>query len=127
MRDIIDERDEKERISKSIIKFWNVNYIAKPTVEEEAESEAQKVLKRLEAEAAADEAAKQAEIAKAMEEARLREEEYNATTGSYSGAYGKTEVKDDVTKGQIDKILQEKDATLRNLIENPGDFNSEEE
>ena len=27
MRDIIDKRDEQERISRSIVKFWNVNYI----------------------------------------------------------------------------------------------------
>ena len=35
MRDIIDERDRKESISKSIVKFWNVNYIAAPYEKEQ--------------------------------------------------------------------------------------------
>lgn len=117
MKDIIDERDEKERISRSIIKYWNVNYVAKPTEEEEAE----KILKRLEEEAAADEAVKQAEIDAALEEARLREEAYNVTTGAYSGSYGRDEIKDEVTKGQIDKILQEKTEALRDLIKQTED------
>ena len=42
MKDIIDERNERERISKSIIKFWNVNYMPRqPEPEVNAPEEAE--------------------------------------------------------------------------------------
>lgn len=113
MKDVIDERDEKARIARSIIKSWNVNYVVEPQLDEET----LKIIARLEQEEAEDKAAKEAEIAAAMEEARLRESQYNATTGSYSGSYGHCEVDDEVTRGQIDKILHEKTDALRSLVE----------
>ncbi len=112
MKDIIDERNEKERIRKSIIKFWNVNYISTPYGDagaKEAQASEQKVQ------------------TEAPEKPRELEELYNATTGSYSGAYGADGVQDEVTKGQIDKILQEKDEALRNLIENREEYLEEDE
>ena len=112
MKDIIDERDEKERIRKSIIKCWNVNYISTPYGDagaEETKAPEQKVQ------------------AEAPEKPRELEELYNATTGSYSGAYGADGIRDEVTKGQIDRILQEKDEALRNLIENREEYLKEEE
>lgn len=122
MRDIIDERDEKERISKSIIKYWNVNYVPVP----QQEDETQKILQQLEEEAVREEAAKRAEIDAALEAAKRREDLYNVTTGSYSGSYGSVEVQDEVTKGQIDKILQEKTEALRSIIENGSQENEKE-
>lgn len=99
MKDIIDERNERERISKSIIKFWNVNYMPRqPEPEVNAPEEAET----------------QPEQEAVVEE---KEEMYNKTTGAYSGSYGKHEVKDEVTKGQIEKILQEKSDSLRSLID----------
>lgn len=115
MRDVIDERNEKERISRSIIKYWNVNYVNTPQVDEK-----EKILKQLQEEAEKEEAAKQAEIDAALEEAQRKEELYNVTTGSYSGSYGSAEVQDEVTRGQIDKILQEKTEALRSIIESGG-------
>lgn len=96
MKDLIDERNEWERISKSIIKSWNVNYVPRQPELPPEES----VRRRSEAEAAVE-----------------NEKTYNATTGSHSGAYGRQEIKDEVTKGQIDKILQEKSESLRQLID----------
>jgi hypothetical protein len=110
MKDIIDERNERERIRKSVIKYWNVNYVPAPTVDEEA----QKVLERLAREAEEDDEKKQAEIAAAKAQA---EETYNATTGSYSGEYGQNGVVDEATKGQIEKILHEKTDAIRDLFE----------
>ncbi|MDD6306293.1 MAG: hypothetical protein PUA75_05010 [Clostridiales bacterium] len=98
MKDLIDERNERERISKSIIKYWNVNYVP---VQPKAET--------------MPEEAPEKEILE-MEEQRT-EEDFNETTGSYSGAYGRKEVEDEVTKGQIDKILHEKSETLRQIID----------
>lgn len=98
MKDLIDERNERERISKSIIKYWNVNYVpAQPKAEVMPEEEPEEEILE-------------------MEEQRT-EEDFNETTGAYSGTYGKKEVKDEVTKGQIDKILHEKSENLRQLID----------
>lgn len=116
MRDIIDERNEKERIRRSIIKSWNVNYVPAPQQDDGTE----KVLQRLEEEAVREEAARRAGIDNALEEAKRREELYNVTTGAYSGSYGRSEIQDEVTKGQIDKILQEKTEALRSIIESSG-------
>lgn len=107
MRDVIDERNEKERISKSIIKYWNVNYVVRP-VEKPDESAGS---------AAESEKELCAELMEVIDEETQLEEYYNAATGSYSGAYGKEIVKDEVAKGQIDKILHEKKDALRDLIE----------
>jgi hypothetical protein len=118
MKDLIDERNEKERIHRSVIKFWNVNYITKSKEEMELER-AEEICGRLQAEAAADEAAKQAQIDAALQE--VQAQDYNETTGSYSGAYGhNADLVDEVTKGQIDQILMEKTNALRSIIASEG-------
>lgn len=113
MKDLIEERDRKAKIQKSVVKSWNVHYMTLEELEElEKQKEAADVYARLEAEAAADEAKFQAEI----EVAKRKSEDYNKTTGAYSGEYGKQDV-DSVTQGQIDKILGEKDAAIRSMID----------
>lgn len=115
MGDIIDERNEKERISRSIVKFWNVNYIPTPW-------EGKKTMEG-ETETGTSEKATCETTEKPLE----REEFYNAATGSYSGTYGAEEVSDEATKGRINQILREKDEALRNLIdENAEDYYWEE-
>lgn len=113
MKDLIEERDRKAKIQRSIIKRWNVHYMTPEELKSMEEQDmAASIVARLEAEAAEDEAKKQAEI----EEARSKAANYNKTTGSYSGDYGKQEV-DSVTQGQIDKILGEKEAAIRSMFE----------
>ena len=141
-RDLIAEKNKRERIKSSVIKYWNVNYFdpaEEKRLEEEARmQEAQGVIERLEKEAAEDQAKKQAEIDQAYIEAELNDlmremdrahnmgnichEEvhqpdrtYNATTGSYSGTYGQGKV-DNVTKDQVAMILNEKNAVLQGII-----------
>lgn len=110
MSDLIDERNKREKMKNSIVKFWNVNYVDAETLKlQQAEEEAARAK-------ALEEAEKAAELNRAYEEESYRREDYNATTGSYSGHYGQGAV-DEVTKGQIDKILQEKDVILRSLIQ----------
>lgn len=111
MKDVIDIRDEKERISRSIIKSWNVNYVPRPVVEPEPEAEPGES----EAAAGAD-----GSLSGELSDAAENPEDYNASTGAYSGAYGKEPVRDEVTKGQIDKILSEKSEALRGIIEQSG-------
>lgn len=112
MRDRIDERNEKERISRSIVKYWNVNYV--PVVEE------------------SDEAVKTQNLdGTAMDEevllSDMTDEFYNKATKSYSGIYGSEKPDDEVTQGQIDRILQEKDDALRQLLdEKTKDYSAKE-
>lgn len=116
MKDVIDKRNEEERLKKSIVKYWNVNYVNEPKMQET--DKAEEVLRRLEQEAALDDAKKREEIEAAMLEAEnLRAGRvYNETTGSYSGVYGKGTVDED-ERGRINKILHEKAEALRAIIE----------
>lgn len=128
MKDLIDERDEKEKIQRSIIKRWNVHYITQEELEEEKAKndslkQAEEILARLRAEELEDEAKKQAEIEAARKQS---EDNYNATTNSYSGLYGQSEM-DSVTKGQIEQILGEKDAHLRSVIDEQVALDSQKE
>lgn len=95
MGDAIDERNKREKIARSIVKFWNVNYTLPPQPDESEE-----ILKRLEEEAKADEEAKWAEIDALVEKERLREEEEAKNKGAGSPM-------DEVTEGQIERILYE--------------------
>ena len=143
--DLIEKRDSYNKIRSSVIKWWQVNYVdeeaerlaseEKKLAEEEAAKQAeeekkrkeeedetmrlaQEVAARLAAEAAEDEAAKQAEIAMAYAAYdESSDDSYNATTGSYSGNYGKNAVLDDDEKNTIDSILKEKSDALSSLIE----------
>ena len=137
--DLIDERDRKARMTSSVIKFWNVRYLTKEQAKELEEQKkakeqeeaqpapqevdedlrrAQEIFERLEAEAAEDEARKIAEQRAAYEavQASMTDENYNATTGSYSGAYGKGHI-DESTKDMAAAILSEKSDSIAALFE----------
>ena len=89
MLDRIDERDKQERMHRSIVKYWNVNYIPTPYAEPKEEQTGEK------------------------EDAVPVEPELTVSSANY----GNEEVTDEVTKGQIDKILHEKTEAIRSLIE----------
>ena len=111
--DLIAKRDRKDKMVRSVVKRWNVHFQTEEEVEEEArekrrkadEDKAKDVYERLEKEAAEDERIKQQEIEEAKNHIDMG---YNATTGSYSGAYGQTPVESEEAKNQIDAILSEK-------------------
>ena len=111
--DLIAKRDRKDKMFRSVVKRWNVHFQTEEEVEEEArekrreaeESKAREIYERLESEAAQDEQVKQQEIEAAKQNNDMA---YNATTGSYSGAYGQTPVESEEAKNQIDAILSEK-------------------
>lgn len=129
MKDVIDERNERERIGKSIIKYWNVNYVIPEVPKEqeklsdvELDDELMGIIDRADCETEGDEAVSAGELEKAREEYLENERAiYNATTGSYSGAYGQKEVEDEETKGQIDAILHARSDALRDLIAKGGE------
>lgn len=94
MLDRIDERDKQERMHRSIVKYWNVNYIPTPYAEPKEEQTGE-------------------------EEAALTGQQLPVEPEPVvsSANYGSEEVTDEVTKGQIDKILHEKTEVIRSLIE----------
>lgn len=142
MKDLIQERNEREKMEHSIVKWWNVHYMTPEELRAAQQAEKQEqvsvstqpgqemnesqqlqtaeeelhsveeILDQLEHEAKKDEIRRREEIEQAKIEA---ESNYNQTTGAYSGVYGQTDVneKDD---GQIQAILSEKDDALRDLI-----------
>ena len=142
MKDLIQERNEREKMEHSIVKWWNVHYMTPEELRAAQQAEKQEqvsvstqpgqemnesqqlqtaeeelhsveeILEQLELEAKKDEIRKREEIEQAKIEA---ESNYNQTTGAYSGVYGQTDVneKDD---GQVQAILSEKDDALRDLI-----------
>lgn len=125
-RDLIAEKNKRESIKSSIIKYWNVNYVdpieQQRLEEEERLKEAQEIIERLDKEAAEDEAKKQASIAQRYVDVELNgflresDKDYNAATGSYSGTYGQGKV-DTVTKDQVAMILNEKNVALQGIID----------
>ncbi|MBR5566363.1 MAG: hypothetical protein IKW08_09430 [Roseburia sp.] len=125
-RDLIAEKNKRENIKSSVIKYWNVNYFD-PIAEQRLKDEenlkrAHVIIDRLDMEAAEDEAKKRAEIDHAYIEAELNDlvrevnKDYNSTTGSFSGTYGQGKV-DTVTKDQVAMILNEKNAVLQGIID----------
>ena len=95
MKDMIDKRNERERIARSIIKYWNVNYIPRTQTAEAENAQDQTMDPNM-------------------------QEDYNKATNAYSGKYGQEKDLDEVTKDQIDKILHEKAEHIHQLFENGG-------
>ncbi len=114
--DLIDKRDMRAKIARSIIKRQNVNYISQEELDRqkaarEAE-EAKESHERLQAEDLSYE--------EDLESVDLQKS-YNAATKSYSGEYGKKMPEDEVTQGQIEKILAEKEQEFMKTLENSFD------
>lgn len=123
MKDLIEERNRRERMQKSIIKWWNVNWVPVQDEKDEfaklSEKEkkaAQEIISRLDAEAAADEAIKAKEVEEALRQ-QEKDANYNAATGSYSGTYGQQEVEDEEAKSRIENILKEKENSFMQSME----------
>ncbi|MCF2641106.1 MAG: hypothetical protein PUB46_01555 [Lachnospiraceae bacterium] len=125
MKDLIEERNRREEMQNSIIKWWNVNLV--PYSEEEAafaklsvseKKTAKDIIARLDKEAAEDEAIKAKEVEAAKVEREEMENTYNAATNSYSGAYGMKPVEDEEEKSRIEKILHEKEDAFQKELEN---------
>lgn len=135
MKDLIDERNRREKMKNSVVKWWNVNWV---TVEKkkdefaglsaEEKQTAKAILNRLDAEAAEDEAVKAKEVEDELKKQESREAAYNAATGSYSGDYGTKPVDDVAEMDQITKILKEKEESFfKNLEDTRTQVDGQEE
>ena len=110
-RDLIAERDEKEKIQNSVVKWWRVNYIDRALMEQ-LELEEKRVKEE-------DESLKLAlEITARLESeaAENGHEEFNATTGTFSGRYGKNVTLDDAGMNQVESILNQKNSDIQKIV-----------
>ena len=102
-KDRIDERDFREKCSKSIVKGYNVHYITKE------ELEAAQLAGSREDEKAMDQGS--------FEAAQPRDKALQEDTAPPSAEYGKLNEDDPVTREQIEKILGEKEEWLQETIQ----------
>ncbi|MCR4956212.1 MAG: hypothetical protein K6A30_05970 [Lachnospiraceae bacterium] len=136
--DYIDVRNFKDDLKNSVVKRSRIRFV--PNEEQQKEIEAanqeamepdvsnmdpdvlataDEIFQRLQREAEEDNLAKQEEWTEkiAAENAKQDDSAYNATTGSYSGNYGKGAVSDE-TKDIASSILNRKSNDLEELIRN---------
>lgn len=139
MSDTIEERLKKDRMGKSVIKYWRVRYAAPEEDEpepEEPETEsvsaeddeaarlAQEIYERLQAEAAADDAKLMEEqqaayAAAAAREGAVSDEEaaWRERTGA-SGVYGQNAFENEDEAAQVAAILSEKKDAFDDMLAN---------
>lgn len=124
MKDAIDKRNEKERIAKSIVKGWNVNYITQEELErrrqeeermhqtEEEREKSDEILKRLEQQAQNEKKKKADEIEALLAQVELESHKSSDT-------YGTTPM-DGVTQEKVEAILSDKDQdqAIQQIIQN---------
>lgn len=120
MRDLIDERNRREKIKSSVIKRYNVHYITQEELERQQETEEDKrvreTMEHLQSKGAAEEEAKKLEIQRAREERERLERAMFEASQPPSSKYGMKE-SDEVTKEQVQAILEEKKSALNKFIE----------
>lgn len=106
--DLIEKRDKKLRMDRSIIKRWNVHYQTLTEVEEEARLKQQHANEEASLQEPFEEDDSNADSEQAEQNEDPHAHAYNRKTGAYSGHYGKDEVDDEDVKNQIHAILNEK-------------------
>lgn len=112
MRDLIDERNRREQLKRSVIKRANVHYVTIEELQQQKEAE-EKERQRSEA---ATEAALEMKRRKEMEQQELLEKAKQEAALPPSSFYGMKE-SDEVTKEQVEAILAEKQGALEKVIE----------
>lgn len=116
MRDLIDERNRREKLKNSIIKGYNVHYVTQEELarqkEEEERKRQQEAAERLRLEEAAKKVALELERRREMEQRELLEQAKMPP----SSRYGTNETDNPVTKEQINAILAEKRQKLDKVI-----------
>lgn len=99
MKDIIDERDFKEKCARSIVKGYNVHFMTKEEVEAEQKERAHQIVE-------------DARVGKVREIVRDRAERGEVSKNPLSNAE-----LDNVTEEQIRKILGEKEERFNDMLE----------
>lgn len=107
-KDLIAERDTWQKMKNSVVKWWQVNYIQDVTVLEAGTNKT--IRKSVPKDYGSDK--------QAVREQEIAEDDFNATTGAYSGAYGKVVTLDQGGLDQVASILNEKNDFIQHMFEN---------
>ena len=107
-KDLIAERDTWQKMKNSVVKWWQVNYINDVTV---LEAGTDKTIRRSVRQNSEYET-------KSVKGQENTEDDFNATTGSYSGAYGKVVTLDQGGLDQVASILSEKSDQIQHMFDN---------
>lgn len=107
-KDLIAERDTWQKMKNSVVKWWQVNYINDVTVLEAGTNKT--IRKSVPKDYGSDK--------QAFREQEIAEDDFNATTGAYSGAYGKVVTLDQGGLDQVASILSEKSDQIQHLFDN---------
>ena len=118
MRDLIDERNRREQLMRSVVKRANVNYITKEELERQQEQEKIRAMEEENRKAAAQQAALDIEQEKVKKQQELLEKALYEASLPPSSKYGMVQPEDEVTKEQIDAILAEKKNEYNKMLEN---------
>lgn len=116
MRDLIDERNRREKLMSSVIKRANVHYITKEELERQKQLEEEQKAQQEKDEKAAEEAALQLERDREKRKQEQIEQALHDASLPPSSTYGMKE-SDEVTKEQIDAILAEKQDAFSKMLE----------
>ena len=107
-KDLIAERDSWQKMKNSVVKWWQVNYINDVTVLEAGTNKT--IRKSVPKDYGFDK--------KGVREQEIAEDDFNATTGAYSGAYGKVVTLDQGGLDQVASILSEKSDQIQHMFDN---------
>ena len=107
-KDLIAERDSWQKMKNSVVKWWQVNYINDVTVLEAGTNKT--IRKSVPKDYGSDK--------QTVREPKIAEDDFNAATGSYSGAYGKVVTLDQGGLDQVASILSEKSDQIHHMFDN---------
>lgn len=116
MRDLIDERNKREKLMRSVVKRANVNYITKEELERQKEQEKIRAMEGEKSREEAKETALELERKRAQKEQELLEQALYEASLPPSSKYGMVQTEDEVTKEQIDAILAEKQNAYEQML-----------
>lgn len=106
-KDLIAERDTWQKMKNSVVKWWQVNYINDVTVLEAGQDKT--IRKTVQHENKYE--------TKPLYKQENAEDDFNAATGSYSGAYGKVVTLDQSGLDQVASILSEKSNQFQQMFD----------
>ena len=108
-KDLIAERDTWQKMKNSVVKWWQVNYINDVTILEAGQNKTIRKSVRHEVDYCE---------TNSVHEQEAGADDYNATTGSYSGVYGKVVTLDQGGLDQVASILSEKSDQIQHMFDN---------
>lgn len=114
-KDLIAERDARSKLASTLIKWWRVNYIDSRGASK-LDEQPMGLPRENDTDTAATGSEDYAMNISVETEPVVSESDYNAATGSYSGAYGKNVTLDEEGLSQVASILGERKNAFEDML-----------